>query len=70
MRITRLLPVLCLLGSAACTDAGILGPEPAPAAEPQLAARTAVEEVEAPELESCIRIVVIELGPESSGTPD
>jgi hypothetical protein len=59
MRIARLLPVLCLLGSAACTDAEILAPEPAAAADPQLDLQAAAEDPGEPTLESCIRIVVV-----------
>lgn len=70
MHINRLLPVSCLLGFAACTDAEILGPVPAPGEGAQLSAQAAGQtEAALPQLteENCIRIVIVEL--DAQGRP-
>ena len=63
MRITRLLPALCLLGSTACVRAEILAPEVEPAADAQAVAPDAEMLVPEPaaELENCIRIEVVQV---------
>jgi hypothetical protein len=70
MRINRLLPVSCLLGFAACTDAEILGPAPAAVEGAQRSAQAAGQsETPLPQVseENCIRIVVVQL--DAQGRP-